>query len=395
MGYGEYLLCGCTTGAREVKSMKNKFSVGIILSVVFFLSTKLYAVDFKTKNESQLFTSYGTKRVYSNDIDEGEKLQVDSTTIYYRISNWDYAVKIVYKYAYYFTDLDNLVPYKESDLFANDILSSSKIKMNKRWISKTYFDLLIKNDRENIKNIQPSGYSNYQKTKSEYDEDYLIRISNVQTQDIFNILMNIRDLFNSCSLYLEKIEKSNDGYILSAIVDDWYMHDSKVSYSAGDSLVLNIKTDGDYLYISHEGGELLGTFVSANQDTINEIQSFLKTNLYDKTSITFPRHADGTCDYDGSSIVKQTSLPLTNVAPNKVMTVSENLKLRSAEATSSNVLTVMSARTKVKVLELGKAETIDGINSNWVKVEVISGKDRDGNKLKSGMAGWCYGGYLE
>ena len=75
------------------------------------------------------------------------------------------------------------------------------------------------------------------------------------------------------------------------------------------------------------------------------------------------------------------------------MTVLENLKLRSAEETSSDVLTIMTAVTKVKVLELGKEETID-VKSNWVKVEIISGNDKDGNKLKSGMTGWCYGGYL-
>ncbi len=83
-----------------------------------------------------------------------------------------------------------------------------------------------------------------------------------------------------------------------------------------------------------------------------------------------------------------------NVAPNKTMTVRENLKLRSGEDTSTQVLAVMSAGAKVRILELGKAETIDGIPSNWVKVEIISGNDRNGNKLKSGMTGWCYGGYL-
>lgn len=80
---------------------------------------------------------------------------------------------------------------------------------------------------------------------------------------------------------------------------------------------------------------------------------------------------------------------------NKIMTVAENLKLRSAGHPSSKVLTVMSAGTKLKVLELGKEEIIDDINSNWVKVEIISGNDKDGNKLKSKMTGWCYGGYLE
>ena len=83
-----------------------------------------------------------------------------------------------------------------------------------------------------------------------------------------------------------------------------------------------------------------------------------------------------------------------NVGPNKTMTVRENLKLRSGEDTSTQVLAVMSAGAKVRILELGKAETIDGIPSNWVKVEIISGNDRNGNKLKSGMTGWCYGGYL-
>ena len=76
------------------------------------------------------------------------------------------------------------------------------------------------------------------------------------------------------------------------------------------------------------------------------------------------------------------------------MTVTENLKLLSGEATSTTVLTVMQAGTKVKILELGKLETIDDINSNWVKVEVISGKDRDGKEIKKKATGWCYGGYL-
>ena len=122
----------------------------------------------------------------------------------------------------------------------------------------------------------------------------------------------------------------------------------------------------------------------------------LKGNKCDLSKITWPRHADGTCDYEDTSSVKTITTPSTNVAKNKTMTVSENLKLRSGEATTTQVLTVMQAGTKVKILELGKAENIDGINSNWVKVEVLSGaKDRDGKAIRTGTVGWCYGGYLE
>ena len=80
----------------------------------------------------------------------------------------------------------------------------------------------------------------------------------------------------------------------------------------------------------------------------------------------------------------------------KTMTVRENLKLRSGEATYTQVLAVMSAGAKVRILELGRAETIDGIASNWVRVEIQQGaKDRDGKPIKKGTVGWCFGGYLE
>lgn len=83
-----------------------------------------------------------------------------------------------------------------------------------------------------------------------------------------------------------------------------------------------------------------------------------------------------------------------NVAVNKSMTVKENLRLRSSEETSSNVITTMQGNTKVKVIEIGKTETIDGIKSAWVKVEILSGKDKEGKDIKKGTTGWCFGGYL-
>ena len=86
----------------------------------------------------------------------------------------------------------------------------------------------------------------------------------------------------------------------------------------------------------------------------------------------------------------------TNVTVNTIMTVNENLRLRKAEITSSEIITTMQAGTKVKIIALGKHEVIDGISSNWVKVEVLSNaKDRNGNSIKAGTIGWCYGGYLK
>ena len=110
-------------------------------------------------------------------------------------------------------------------------------------------------------------------------------------------------------------------------------------------------------------------------------------------AFSLPRHVNGVCDYDGSKAI--TTASSNNIAKNKTMTVTENLKLRSGEAATTQVLSVMSAGTKVKILELGKAETINRISSNWGKVEVQKGvKDRDGNPIKDGFVGWCFGAFL-
>ncbi len=98
-----------------------------------------------------------------------------------------------------------------------------------------------------------------------------------------------------------------------------------------------------------------------------------------------------------SSVQSKTSSEVySKVAVNKILKASDNLRLRKEEATSSAIITTMQKGTKVKILKLGKAETIDGITSNWVQIEVLSGaKDKDGKALKAGTIGWCYGGYLE
>ncbi len=83
-----------------------------------------------------------------------------------------------------------------------------------------------------------------------------------------------------------------------------------------------------------------------------------------------------------------------NVSLNKEMYVKENLRLRSKESTSSSIVAVMRTGSKVKIVKLGKEETIDSIKSNWVKIEVLDGKTNKGETIAKGTTGWCFGGYL-
>ena len=90
--------------------------------------------------------------------------------------------------------------------------------------------------------------------------------------------------------------------------------------------------------------------------------------------------------------------PLTKKAekkPVEIFTVSENLRIRTNEETSSEIITTMTKGTKVKILQKGKEQTIDGIKANWVKIEVMEdSKARDGSTIKKGTSGWCFQGYL-
>ena len=203
-------------------------------------------------------------------------------------------------------------------------------------------------------------------------------------------------------LFLKNIEKTGDDFMFYLIPLTYRPNVLPFYENVLEQTKLNklkFKFEGDYLYI-YKDEKLVFELVKTSEDTLEQIRNFYLSYSYDLSKVTWPRHADGSCDYDGTKKTvasqAQKAASSTNVAPNKTKTVRENLKLRSGEAAFTQVLAVMSAGAKVRILELGKAETIDGIPSNWVRVEVQQGaKDRDGKPIKKGTVGWCFGGYLE
>ena len=292
------------------------------------------------------------------------------------------------------------ISFSDIELFnSNDKLPDS-IKSS-IWTLKYYFDDVYFNKNILFKiEVFWKNKWDFIESLSDYNEkgkDYFAPI----TIKIFDagIFINPNNVYDISNIIFDSIKNNDtsiriegwnvDKYYESGypFIYEYFPYKSKIIYE----LVL----DGDYLYFYHNDSLML-TFVRTNVEMQYEIINYYTNDKCDKSKFTWPRHADGTCDYEDVSSVKTASSPTTNVAQNKTMTVSENLKLRSGEATTSDVLSVMSAGTKVKILELGKAENIDGINSNWVKVEVQSGaKDRDGRTIRAGTVGWCYGGYLE
>ena len=165
-----------------------------------------------------------------------------------------------------------------------------------------------------------------------------------------------------------------------------------------------VEQNGNRLRVYNgESKKLIIELMQTNQEWADSMVKYIKSEYKNKPAnlkvieerLEHPWSNPVTGLYD-TSVRSGEAAAFSNVAPNKTMTVKENLKLRSGEATTTSVLAVMSAGTKVKILALGKQATIDGITSNWVQVEVQAGvKDRDGKPIAAGTTGWCFGGYLE
>ena len=157
-------------------------------------------------------------------------------------------------------------------------------------------------------------------------------------------------------------------------------HDMKFALDATEpEYSLYFRFDGEYLYIYLEDGKTLyATYCAYDESEEEALQEAIRTNEFDMTKITFPRHADGTCDYESGGGVPGKKIE------NGVYRAKENLRLRETGGASGEIITTMQADTYVRI-----------ITDNWVEVELQFGANDTEGKLIHGEVGWCFGGYLK
>ena len=364
-----------------------------------------FAVDYRVIEDSKIYDD----NFYSVGIKNKETIVKKTKTYIYdgkrytdRV-DYQYGTDIIYNGEEYVINLESIIPAETEELFDEKKITTYLNENSKRWIDKDTCDLLYSKDRNNFYKVNQQEIDSYESHRGEYDDVWYnySYFFNCPERSLNNLYLKFRNNDFYLIAYVLKIASTVKGYSVKLELQG--KGEIRQNYNKLYSFLpeetedfqLELEFDGDYMYVYHPNGTLMFTNVIVDDSFCVQYESLIRTNSCDLSRVTWPHHADGTCDYDGSSTAKKTSLSSTNVSPNKIMSVTENLKLRSGEATTTSVLTVMSAGTKVKILELGKAETIDGINSNWVKVEVLSGKDRDGKEIKKKTTGWCYGGYLK
>ena len=357
----------------------------IILTITFlFITFIVFAQEFviTLKKDLILTDDYGVEYNYK----KGNKF-------IYNVNKNGFGVSIdePLKLKIYFNDSeDNRYDSQINDVYLEDYDFKISENVSKDyWIPSYYYDLL----KSNTPLDDVLKYEKYWATKiiqSRYDED-------VTWKDEFSILRYYfgdfyfvvfgRHVYNDVDFfaYLEEVSDNKIIYNVQRIYSHFSDYKEKTIYVQPEYISLFEKEtpfkifltlDGDYMkmYIDEVSEDnLFQILVRTTPEACDQIEKWIKGESDDLSKVVMPR---------SSSV-------------GKTMTVSENLRLRSEEATTSDVLTVLQAGSRVKILEVGKAETIDGISSNWVQVEVQSGaKDRDGKIITKGTVGWCFGGYL-
>ena len=190
-----------------------------------------------------------------------------------------------------------------------------------------------------------------------------------------------------CKLELKDVRISQE-YYENALKEGYDMRFALEATEPGYSLYCRF--DGDYLYLYLEDGKtLFATYCAYDDAEKDALYEAICTNEFDMTKFTFPRHGDGTCDYESGGGVPGKKIV------DGLYRAKENLRLRAKEDISGEIITTMQANTCVKILSLGKEETIDGITDNWVQVETQFGANDTEGKLIHGEVGWCFGGYLK
>ncbi len=186
-------------------------------------------------------------------------------------------------------------------LFCND-------KYSDKYILDFYFDVLFSKNRDSIFNYTDK-YNDFDLSDmdGEWGKKWYESLEPESIKYFFgDNEIGIGEGHYFCYQKVEQ-KKSNTIYYLGKESElnkqaDKY---SAIDWSAVrkyDDFILIFVYEGDYLtiYFNEEKDKnILATFCRVTEDTYKEFESLIHYNSCNLRKVTWPRHADGSCDYDG------------------------------------------------------------------------------------------------
>ena len=291
------------------------------------------------------------------------------------------------------------------------LYKNSKGNDNPRWIPIWYFEALEKEDRDIIVLNEPK--------RTEWDADAVV------SQWYYDIPQLLSIVLSNCGFMVHSpLLVQNTGFLISKINDagngkyeiaaypsttdsddqnEWKTGSENFPHlTSGEPVSFIFEINGKEMKIYNgETGKLCLDLIQMPAKWVALYEDFIRTNtipagLY--LSEEYLKRKNGGSIGDNVHVmedVAETAVPKPASAIGKIAAVTENLRLRTDDKTTAQVVTTLAAGAHVKVLAHGREDTIDDIASNWTQVEVLGGaQDKDGNSIEAGTVGWLFGGYL-
>ena len=378
--------------------MKRNILISLIIIFVSIFNLRAYEKPKYLVTKDSYFVDY-----YYDHYENTQKIK--KGTILNLRDNWSFLISDTVNisihgsstYGKIFPEI--AIPLRTDTLFDEDFLCTNT-KKSFLWLPVYYLDFLKSKQRDYLlkndeKDVLIEVYD------GEHWIDYFLLENYLKVTNIMIGLGIVNDEteHRTYDLNIIDIKKVKHGYDVTVTngrriintmseiydIDNW-LFSVMPNYTDYTPYKLLIRFDGDYLNLFLNNlNTPIQTFFKAYTETQEQIRSLVKINTVDLSRVTWPRHADGTYDYE-TAVWPQSG---------KHYRASDNLRLRSSGSTAGRSVVTIGKGTQVKVLGIGAEQTIDGITSNWVQVEVQAGtKDRDGKAIAAGTTGWCFGGYL-
>ena len=355
--------------------------------------TLCFTADFKVIRDTKI---YDGDYNYMGDLKKGQIVQLWDCSVRNQSNNdklnFNYSLRLKIDGKKRLVDACSIVPAETKDWFDPDILETTVEKNGKYWTYVEDCDVLFSRDRKTYYEKNKAAIEHYeQEVRGSYDGPWYENVT-ISPSAIYNVSITLNN-DSRVMLLVKNIHKTANGYKVLTEVLKYDSFEYRASYKfiketfiPKAEITLKIVRDGEYLHFYTEDGRTIISCALVDEEFATQYENLIQTNKCDLSRVTWPRHADGTCDYE-------TAVRLQS---GKRYRASDNLRLRASGSTAGKPVVTIGKGTQVKVLGIGAEQTIDGITSNWVQVEVQAGaKDRDGKAIAAGTTGWCFGGYLK
>ena len=216
-------------------------------------------------------------------------------------------------------------------------------KTKPKYVDEITLQSFFSNRKQLIKQTYPNGVTNAEDEYFPWET-----LLEIHGGDLYlsNVYIELFDSFNFglSKFFIKDMEMIDENtYKFECTCEDFYHLDSKYKVEKEARVMLYAEIDGDYIKVFLFNTENpFKTYVRINKETECELDSYFKTGLCDLSKVTWPRHADGTCDYEDENgiMTKPAVAPVTEHAkpteflPNPLETKDER-KVNSAIKTST------------------------------------------------------------